>query len=242
MTTEGATDRVLAQGKWSFDSEVTDAFDDMLARSVPAYNTMRDLTDALARRFIRPGTDVVDLGCSRGEAMRRLVASNGTLGVRTFVGVEVSEPMLDAARLSFRSEIASGSVRIESLDLRDHYPVAFASVTLAVLTLQFVPVEYRARVLRNAWRSTVEGGALILVEKVLSDDERVHETFDAEYLAMKVRNAYTPEQIAAKKKSLEGVLVSATPSGNEAMLRAAGFRTVECFWRWLNFAGWVALK
>jgi len=25
-------------------------------------------------------------------------------------------------------------------------------------------------------------------------------------------------------------------------LRAGGFRQVDCFWRWMNFAGWVAVR
>jgi tRNA (cmo5U34)-methyltransferase len=33
-----------------------------------------------------------------------------------------------------------------------------------------------------------------------------------------------------------------TAKWNEDLLRDAGFRTVECFWRHLNFAGWVAVK
>ena len=26
------------------------------------------------------------------------------------------------------------------------------------------------------------------------------------------------------------------------MLERAGFNQVDCFWRWCNFAGWVAIK
>jgi DUF1680 family protein len=29
---------------------------------------------------------------------------------------------------------------------------------------------------------------------------------------------------------------------NEDMLKTAGFRKVDCFWRYLNFAGWIAIK
>jgi len=50
------------------------------------------------------------------------------------------------------------------------------------------------------------------------------------------------EQIASKRKSLEGVLVPITARWNEDMLKAAGFRKIDCFWRNLNFAGWIAIK
>lgn len=29
---------------------------------------------------------------------------------------------------------------------------------------------------------------------------------------------------------------------NEEMLQMVGFREVDCFWRWGNFAGWLAVK
>ena len=42
--------------------------------------------------------------------------------------------------------------------------------------------------------------------------------------------------------SLEGVLVPVTASWNEELLAKAGFKQIDCFWRWMNFAGWIAIK
>ena len=33
-----------------------------------------------------------------------------------------------------------------------------------------------------------------------------------------------------------------TAAWNEELLRTAGFGVVECFWRYLNFAAWVAVR
>ena len=49
-------------------------------------------------------------------------------------------------------------------------------------------------------------------------------------------------QIADKRKSLEGVLVPITAKWNENLLKECGFKQIDCFWRCLNFAGWVAIK
>ena len=59
---------------------------------------------------------------------------------------------------------------------------------------------------------------------------------------MKSDNLYTQEQIQKKRKSLEGVLVPITAKWNEDLLKEAGFKQIDCFWRSLNFAGWVAIK
>ncbi len=62
------------------------------------------------------------------------------------------------------------------------------------------------------------------------------------YLRMKADNGYTQEEIDRKRLSLEGALVPLTAQWNEELLRRCGFQHVDCFWRWMNFAGWVAVK
>lgn len=233
----GAIDNVMPVGRWQFDGDVTDVFDDMLARSIPHESVMRELVNEVACRFVQPGTVVADLGCSRGAALGALVERFGD-GNR-FFACDVSEPMLEAARARFGS-----SVQVVYHDLRSVEPLPFvgASVVLAVLTLQFTPIEQRFRILRRIHDSLAPGGALMLVEKVLGSSAESDELLVNAYYDMKRRNGYTDEQIDRKRLSLEGVLVPVTAEWNEAMLGRVGFRPVECFWRSINFAGWFAVK
>lgn len=227
-------DQVMPEGRWRFDSSVTAVFDDMLSRSIPDYHGMRRTTTELAARFAQPGTAVVDLGCSRGAALRPVIDTVGeSCG---YLGVEVSDSMRAAARS------AIPEADIIDLDLREAYPRIPASVTLAVLTLQFVPIEYRQRIISDAWENTVPGGCLLLVEKVLGSDAFTDGLLVETYLARKGENGYTPEQIAAKRRSLEGVLVPVTAEWNVDLLERAGFKHIDCYWRHLNFAAWIAVK
>lgn len=230
-------DEVLASGRWEFDEEVTAVFDDMLARSIPGYEEMRRTTTELALRFAQPNTAVVDLGCSRGAALEPIVEALGPSNV--YVGVEVSEPMREAAVARFRNVV---NAAIYDLDLRDEYPSAAASVTLAVLTLQFIPIEYRQRIIADAWERTVPGGVFLLVEKVLGSDAFADRTLVQTYLSRKGENGYTPEQINAKRRSLEGVLVPVTADWNVQLLERAGWAHVDCYWRCLNFGAWIGVK
>jgi tRNA (cmo5U34)-methyltransferase len=242
------TDTTMPDGHWTFDASVTDAFDDMLERSIPAYNVMRDLTTSLAVAHLQPGTALVDLGCSRGQAIGhvldrldhdtpnwRRAAVDGT----RFVGVDVSVPMLNAARQRFAG---NRLVDIRPCDLRTSYPDEMASVTLAVLTVQFTPIEHRLRILQNAYNHTVPGGALLIVEKLLGESAELHDVYDREYLRMKAAHGYTQEAIVRKKASLEGVLVSTSARYLQHMLEGVGFRYVDAYYRWLNFGGWVAVR
>lgn len=235
-----AIDQTLPTGKWQFDSEVATVFDDMLARSIPQYDLLRQTCFDLACAFRQPHTDIVDLGCSRGEAMAPLVDKYGA--TNRFIGVEISPPMLDAARARFAGYLDSRVVDIRTLDLRTGYPPACASVTLCVLTLQFTPIEYRQHILKSIYDHTLPGGALILVEKVLGADADLDRLMVDLYYQLKAGNGYSQEQIERKRLALEGVLVPVTAKWNEDLLRATGFRSYDTFWRWMNFAGWVAVK
>ncbi len=227
-------DEIIPAGKWVFNREVTSVFDDMLARSIPDYHGMRRITTELAVRFAQPKTTIVDLGCSRGAALRP-IADLLTDQV-SYLGIEISEPMRAAARTVLPE------AEILDLDLRDAYPHIPASVTLAVLTLQFVPIEYRQRILSDAYENTVPGGAFLIVEKVLGSDAYADRILVETYLSRKGENGYTQEQITAKRRSLEGVLVPVTAEWNADLLTRAGFRHIDCYWRHLNFAAWIGVK
>jgi len=236
----GAPDNVEPGDKWTFDQDVANAFDDMLERSIPDYARMRELCFLVGARFVKHGTSVVDLGCSRGEAIAPFVSTFGAYC--RYVAVDVAEPMLAAARERFAVLINAGVVDVRKHDLRRGMPVPLASssLILSVLTLQFTPIEYRRSILEAAKRALAPGGALIVVEKVNGRSAVLHDAMLALYESHKRDNGYTYEQIARKRASLEGVLVPLDAGQNYAMLREVGFTGVECFWRWLNFAAWVA--
>lgn len=232
-------DEVKPQGRstWQFDQEVADSFDDMLSRSIPEYETMRDLCFSLGSRFVKPGTSVIDLGCSRGEALAPFVYRFGS--ANSYVGIEVSEPMVEAAIERFRGH---PNVEILDQDLRSGMQFGSASLYLSVLTLQFVPIEYRQNLLATVYESLVPGGAFIFVEKILGETAEINEAFVGCYYEEKRAKDYSWEDIDRKRLSLEGVLVPVTASMNEAFLKSAGFTHLDCFWRALNFAGWIAVK
>jgi tRNA (cmo5U34)-methyltransferase len=106
----------MPKGKWEFDEEVTKVFDDMLARSIPDYEGMRELTTNLAVRFAKPGTDIVDLGFSRGAALKPIYQELEE-SVK-YLGIEVSKPMRKAAK----EEIPFAEIL--DLDLRNLAPLS----------------------------------------------------------------------------------------------------------------------
>jgi tRNA (cmo5U34)-methyltransferase len=226
--------------RWTFDADVVACYDDMLERSIPHYHVMREAVTALALHFAQPHTTVLDLGCSQGGALAPIIARLGA--TCSYIGVDNSTPMLVAAHQRLAAPIAEGICAVEACDLRHDYPPAQASVTLAILTLQFIPPEHRQQVVQRMFAHTRPGGACIIVEKVLGDSAAIDTLMVDTYYAMKADNGYSAAQIQAKRAALEGVLMPLTAQWNTDLLRMAGFRQIDCFWRWMNFTGWVAIK
>ena len=232
-----------ADGKWAFDASVTDNFDDMLKASIPEYKSMRELTYYIGRNFLHLHGNVVDIGASRGEALAPFVADQAYLC--DYHALEISEPMLDVLRTRFDN---GQKVKVHPTDLRK---ITNASpglsenescLILSILTLQFTPIEYRSRILRTLYHAVKPGGCFLFVEKILGNTPDIDELLVKEYYEMKNRNGYSYEDIERKKASLEGVLVPMTDNWNREMLRSAGFDQVDCYYRSMNFAGYMAIK
>lgn len=226
--------------KWEFDASVTDVFDDMLTRSIPQLETMRSATRRLASSFFKPQTSIYDLGCSRGDVLWSMFNEFG--GQAMYVGVEISKPMIDACRDRFRSLIECGVITLRHHDMRDGLEVHNASIVASVLTLQFVPINYRQAIISSVYDGLRNGGAFLFVEKVLGASAELDSAMIRHYHELKARNGYPEDEIERKRLALEGVLVPLSVAANIDLLSMAGFRHIDCYWRWMNFAGFVAVK
>lgn len=232
-------DTGYAPTRWTFDAEVTRVFDNMLDRSIPQYETMREAVTSIADAFLPSPGYVLDLGCSTGETIARIRKR------RTFaycLGLEISEPMAEHARARFEND---DLVSIIETDLRDGLTDLLGfqpNVVLSILTLMFVPINYRQKLLEDVYAALPAGGSLILVEKVLGDGNRLDEIQTALYHEKKRQSGYTNDDIERKRLALEGVLVPVTNAWNVDLLYRTGFARVDTFWAWMNFRGLVAVK
>jgi tRNA (cmo5U34)-methyltransferase len=242
--TDQSVDQLVPRGAWVFDDDVSDVLDNMLPRSIPQYDAMRQLVGEIASPFVRDDTWIVDLGCGRGDALAAFVERFGPRV--SYLGVDVAEAMMTGAADRFGTTIGAparpGVPEIAFMDLREQVPARPTSVALMVLSLQFTPIEWRQRILRRTWETMLPGGALVLVEKLLGATADLDRLMVDVYYGRKRAAGYTAEQIDQKRRSLEGVLVPMTASWNEDLLRQTGFTEVDMFWRWCNFGGWVAVK
>ena len=226
-------------GPWVFDEGGAQCFDDMVERSVPMYRQTIELIADYAARHLRDGDTVVDLGVSNGQAINYFRERLADRRLR-FIGVDNSAPMLQRAK-----DALPESVELIEHDLRDGLPyrvkAAKPRVILSLWTLQFIPIEYRAGVVRGMYEALIDNGAAFVAEKIRGQTASHEAMCRRIYHEWKQSRGYSKESIDAKAESMQGRLVSLSAPENKAMLAGEGFSPEE-FIRFVSFGAYYCLK
>ena len=127
-------------------------------------------------------------------------------------------------------------------NLNDSLTIANASVVVLNYTLQFVLPKNRVPLLQNIYKGLIPGGSIILIEKIKSEAPELNNTFIELHHQFKEQKGYSKLEISQKREALENVLIPWTVKQNSHLLNSAGFSTVDLFFKWNNFAGFIALK
>ncbi|WP_020565467.1 carboxy-S-adenosyl-L-methionine synthase CmoA [Methylosarcina fibrata] len=229
---------------FAFDERVAAVFDNMVSRSVPFYSEIQRLQSDLIVEFLSEQDDgvVCDLGCSTGTTIEHIINHPQCSLTAKFVGLDNSEPMLDKARTKL-SSIAEERVSLLMADLGDLPPLPVCNVVILNWTLQFVRPIGREHLLKNIHAALKPGGALFLSEKILSSDAALNRLYIDHYLQFKKsQSGYTDTENQRKREALENVLIPYRLEENIQLLERAGFKRIDTYFRWLNFACLIAIK
>jgi len=242
-----STDKIFREAAkpadFVFDAKVSAVFDDMVSRSVPYYNELQRMIANLSFDFIPDQDGVVcDLGCSTGTTIDLLANHPRRPESLRFVGFDNSPSMLDQAGEKLSGLVKAGAADLRVADLNEEFEIPACNVAMLNWTLQFVRPLYRESLLRRVHEALEPSGALLIAEKVLVSDSMLNRAYIEFYYDYKRSVGYTDEEIQRKREALENVLVPYRVEENIDMLKRCGFRTVDVFFRWFNFAGIVAIK
>lgn len=225
---------------FEFDAQVSTAFDDMVQRSVPFYPELQRMTVELAQSFAKPGTSIVDIGCSTGETLSLL--ARALPDDLTLIGIDNSEPMLEEARKKLSNAGTLSRCILRNQDINEGLHEKNVALVTMNWTLQFVRPLQRDFVLKSIHDSLIPNGALIIMEKVLTDHSLLSRLYISHYHDFKKRNGYSESEIAEKRERLENVLIPYRIDENIQLLKRNGFSMVDTFFRWYNWAGFLAIK
>lgn len=229
---------------FTFDERVASVFDNMVARSVPFYSEIQRLQSDLIMAFLPEQDGVVcDLGCSTGTTIEHIINHSQCPKTAKFVGYDNSEPMLDKARAKLSTALAEEKVSLLTADLSDLPALPACNAVILNWTLQFVRPIDREHLLKNIYTALRPGGVLLLSEKILCNDAGLNRLYINHYLQFKKsQSGYTDTENQRKREALENVLIPYRLDENYLLLERAGFKRIDTYFRWLNFACLIAVK
>jgi tRNA (cmo5U34)-methyltransferase len=234
------SEEIKKASDFKFGTTVVNVFDDMVNRSVPYYGEMQRMIAELAADHAQDGSYVYDLGCSTGTTM---IGMNTTVPENIeFVGVDDSPEMLQKCDAKLKEVGFRRPYKLVNADLNKSVEIKDASVVVLCLTLQFVRPVHRERLIKTIYDGLNTNGVLIVIEKILAEENSFNRDFIKYYYDMKRRNHYSEMEISQKREALENILVPYKLSEDNLLLREAGFAHVEIFFKWYNFAGLIAVK
>jgi tRNA (cmo5U34)-methyltransferase len=212
----------------------------MLQRSIPMYQERQGLTVHWCAKYAKPSTSIYDLGCSTEKLLLKLAEKLKHPKNTNLIGLDNSAAMLKKAKETLKSSPLSWAM-VEA-DLNKKLSNENASVVIMNYTLQFAKLDNRSTILKSIYEGLVSGGSLILIEKVKSEIPDLNKTLIEFHHQFKEKNSYSKLEISQKREALENVLIPWTVEQNSGLIKSAGFSTVELFFKWNNFAGFIALK
>ena len=190
--------------------------------------------------FLISGDTIYDLGCATGTSLllfSRLLSDKNL----HFIGLDNSAPMLEKARLKAELHRKADSISFALEDITNFDHPGAGGVILHY-TLQFIRPLQRHAFLARVYDSLRPGGVLLISEKVISHAPRLNREYIAIYHQFKKSRGYSELEIAKKREALENILIPFSVEENKDLLLQAGFASVETYFRWFNFASFVAVK
>ncbi|QLE85681.1 carboxy-S-adenosyl-L-methionine synthase CmoA [Shewanella sp. Scap07] len=225
---------------FQFDDKVAGVFPDMIRRSVPGYGQIINTLGEFANKYVTPGSQVYDLGCSLGAAtlsIRRSIQGRGA----TIIAVDNSEAMTQGCQNNLAAYVSDIPVDLICGDIRDIH-IENASMVVLNFTMQFLAPADRDSLLRKIYLGLQPGGILVLSEKLYFEDDKIQIMLDDLHLDFKRANGYSELEISQKRSSLEHVMKPDSLPQHVNRLNAQGFEHTSVWYQCFNFASMVAIK
>ncbi len=223
---------------FTFDAQVAHVFDDMVRRSVPGYQSMLEMIGLIVKTYAQDNSNYYDLGTSTGAVCLALGLNNPYPNSR-IIAVDNSESMAQKCKDNLTGKISNFDVICNDIN-----SIVFknASIVVLNLTLQFIEVEKRQALIDKIYQGLNVGGALIVTEKIHFNDDKTQAQMTKLHLDFKRANGYSELEIAAKRQSIENVLITDNQQTHIERFERAGFSQSLRHFQCLNFASFLAVK
>jgi tRNA (cmo5U34)-methyltransferase len=225
---------------FTFDAQVVEVFPDMIARSVPGYNTIIDTIGRLSQQFAQENSNIYDLGCSLGAAtlaMRKNISAKNC----KIIGVDNSSDMVKRCKMHVEAFKGNTPITIIEGNIQD-ITIENASMVVLNFTLQFIEKSQRQALLSKISNGLKPGGLLVLSEKISHGDQVIDELLVDLHHQFKRDNGYSELEVAQKRSALEKIMLTDSFDLHQKRLKEAGFNHSSIWFQCFNFVSMIAIK
>lgn len=223
-------------GGWTFDG-ISGSFEKHVEKSVPFYSEGHELICNYSDFFLNGPSTIYDVGSSTGLLTRKLINHHDKREEIKITGIEPVADMVAFAKSKNTDKrcnfICDDIINVE---------LESAALILSYYTMQFIHTNVRQNVFDKIYKSLNWGGAFIVFEKVRAPDARFQDYSNQIYSDFKLNQGFEESEIVHKTRSLKGILEPFSEQGNIDMLKRAGFKDISCIFKWVSFAGFLAIK
>jgi tRNA (cmo5U34)-methyltransferase len=223
---------------FKFDKGVADVFKDMIRRSVPGYESVIPMMAMLAGYFTKQGTNCYDLGSSLGATTLSIAAGIREHPDCRIFAIDNSIEMIRRSKNFLTSKTNIDLVCSDILNIK----ITNASLVVLNYTLQFINQQRRLELLSNIYGGLINGGALVLSEKIIFDTPSQQNFQTGLHHAFKKFHGYSDLEISQKRTALEKIMIPETIDQHINRLKAAGFKSVNQWFQCFNFISFIAVK
>ncbi len=223
-----------------FDEQVANVFPDMIRRSVPGYDTIIPMLGVFAEKYVQTNTNIYDLGCSLGAAtlsIRRRLTKPGC----NIIAVDNADAMTKQCKKNILNDSSPTPVDVLCDDILN-INIENASLVVINFILQFLAPEIRDTLLKNIYQGLNHGAALLISEKVISEDQKQQLFYDNLHTEFKRANGYSELEISQKRTALENVLIPETSEYHLQRLKDVGFEFTTSWFQCFNFTAFCGVK
>lgn len=221
-----------------FKAEEAANYDDAIRRRIPLYREIQTLMTSLLPFPKKEYLRVLDLGCGTGETSISLLKEYPLARV---TGIDSSHDLLEAARkkvkhTTWRVDFLCQDIRVAG----GQWPVVKGKeefdVIVSGFSLHFFTPDEKEEILRKCLTLLKDGGMFIDSEAVLSPSENVYNMYMDKWKDFMRSNGFSDEEIGSHILKFLRDVKPMTIDNQLGLMRKAGFRDVECYFKYLNWA------
>lgn len=214
--------------------ECASKYDKMIEKIVPYYHEQHNIILSLMPFPKNHKIKVLDLGI--GTGILSLLTLKHYPNSKVY-GIDLSKNMIEVCKeqlKKFKDRLILTCGDIEEINIDNDYDIIVAGLTIHHLT-----DKAKRNFFKKVYNSLKTGGVFIIRDLIKSESDKINERHYKLWCDFQQKNGIDYEKILENSHEQD---ILATTENHIKWLKEAGFKDVDCVWKYYNFAIFIAYK